>query len=126
MWTLSRRGTFMEHSINSLWWAPCFRRLCIQARTHFFLGLFLLCILWTALAIIIMHLLKKQLFHHHPICAFVFIYIYTDLAGKDRIAHDFDMLCKRRKHAWQNHAWFSHSCLERLCKPPLNLRWQPP
>jgi hypothetical protein len=55
------------------WWAPCFRRLCIQARTHFFLGLFLLCVLWTALAIIIMHLLKNQLFHPHPIiCAFVF------------------------------------------------------
>ena len=83
MWTISIRWTFVEHSVSALfkkkslvsilrkflkpwgsssdnsftkaWWAPCFLCLWIQARTHFFLWHFFLCILWRTLAIIIMH-----------------------------------------------------------------------
>ena len=48
-------GSSSDNSFTKAWWAPCFLRLWIQARTHFFLWRFFLCILWRTLAIIIMH-----------------------------------------------------------------------
>jgi hypothetical protein len=33
----------------------------------------------------------------------------AELSGAALVPHDFDMLCKETKHAWQNHAWFNHS-----------------